>query len=170
MTNAEVARIFLRIAEMMSYREESTFKVRAYYRAALTLSALEEPLAAVAGRGELETLPGVGEAIAGKMGEILQTGTCALYERLKTEVPEEIRRLLRVPGLPPRLARLLETEFQVYTVEGFLALVGSGGLADLEGSGVKVEDAAQMLRAAEALGALGAESRQVSASEGSADV
>jgi DNA polymerase (family 10) len=152
MSNAEVARVFLRIAEIMSYREESTFKVRAYDRAALILSALDEPLAEVAARGELETLPGIGEAIAGKIGEILQTGTCALYERLQTEVPESVRLLLRVPGLTPRLVRLLEREFDVRSVEAFRALAASGGLADLEGTTVKVEDAAQMLRAAEELG------------------
>ncbi|HLV79652.1 MAG TPA: hypothetical protein VKT32_05195 [Chthonomonadaceae bacterium] len=157
MTNTEIALIFLRIAEMMSYREESTFKVRAYYRAALTLSALATPLAEVAARRALETLPGIGEAIAGKIGEILQTGTCALYERLKTEVPESIRRLLQVPGLTPRLVRLLESEFAVTNLEAFLALAREGSLADLEGTAVKVEDAAQMLRAAEGLGAFEAE-------------
>ena len=153
MTNTDIARVFLRIAEMMSYREESAFKVRAYYRAALTLSALETPLAEIAARGELETLPGIGEAIAGKIGEILQTGTCALFERMKTEVPESIRGLLQIPGLTPRLARLLEIEFAVTDTEAFLALAREGGLADLEGTTVKVEDAAQMLRAAEGLGA-----------------
>jgi len=157
MSNMEVARIFLRIAEIMSYRDESTFKVRAYYRAALILSALEEPLADIAARGELETLPGVGAAIAGKIGEILQTGTCQLYERLKTETPEGIRALLRVSGLTPRLVRLLETEFAITGVEAFVAMVGAGGLADLEGTSIKVEDAAQMLRAAEGLGVFAVE-------------
>ncbi|HZT41345.1 MAG TPA: hypothetical protein VFA07_04110 [Chthonomonadaceae bacterium] len=156
MTNTDIARIFLRIAEMMSYREESTFKVRAYYRAALTLSALATPLAEVAARGELEALPGIGEAIAGKIGEILQTGTCALYERLKNEVPESIRDLLQAPGLTPRLVRMLEVEFAVTDKEAFLGLAREGGLADLEGTTVKVEDAAQMFRAAEGLGAFDA--------------
>ncbi|HZO87149.1 MAG TPA: hypothetical protein VFB38_02340 [Chthonomonadaceae bacterium] len=156
-TNMEVAHIFLRIAEIMAYREESGFKVRAYYRVALLLSALAEPLADIAARGELETLRGIGAAIAGKIVEILQTGTCGLYERLKAETPEEIQALLRVTGLTPRLVRLLETKFEVRNVEAFLELAQHGGLADFEDYEIKLEDAAQLLRAAEALGLFGPE-------------
>lgn len=156
MTNADIARVFLRIAELMSYREEGTFKIRAYYRAALTLSALDKSLAAIAARNGLESIPGIGEAISGKIGEILSTGTCNLYERLKSETPEPLQALIRVPGLTPRLARFLERDFKVSSVEEFVTLARKGGLSDLEGLSLKVEDAALMLRAAEALGALDA--------------
>lgn len=154
MTNGEIARVFLRIAEIMSYREESTFKVRAYYKAALVLGALPEPLSEIAARGKLESVEGVGEAISGKIAEILRTGTCALYERLKSETPEGVRALLRVSGLTPRLVRLLVNEFQTESVEAFVALARAGGLADLDSRNVKVEEAGQMLRAAEGLNAL----------------
>ncbi len=153
-SNIEVGKVFLRIAELMSYRDESTFKIRAYDRAALMLCALVTPLSEIAASGTLQELPGVGEAIEGKIREILQTGTCDLYERLKRETPEQTRALLRVPGLTPRLVRLLETEFEVRSVESFIELVQSGSIAELEGLTVKVEDAVQMLIAAEHLGAL----------------
>jgi DNA polymerase (family 10) len=155
-SNTEAGQIFLRIAELMSYREEGTFKIRAYYRAALTLCTLVKPLAEIDARNELRELPGVGDAIASKIREILNTGTCALYERLIRETPEEIRALLRVPGLTPRLVRLLETEFEVQSVEALVEMVRSGGLEDLDGLEVKVEDAARILIAAEHLGALNA--------------
>ena len=148
-TNTEVAAVFLRIAELMAFRDENMFKVRSYYRAALTLTALTTPLQEVADRNELQTLPGVGDAIAGKITEILKTGTCDLYERLKTEVPQPIQSMLRVPGLSPRLVRLLELEFGVDTPTGLLDLIERGDLADLEGATLKVEDAAQILRTAE---------------------
>lgn len=151
-SNRDVARIFLRIAEMMSYRDESTFKVRAYYRAALTLSALSTPLSEVAVRHELQTLPGIGEAIAGKIEEILETGTCVLYDRLKTEVSATVRELLQFSGLTPRLVRLLEQEFNVSSLEALRALTEAGELAEWEGTALKVEDAAQILRACEGLG------------------
>ena len=148
-TNSEAAAVFLRIAELMAFRDENMFKVRSYYRAALTLTALTTPLQEVADRDELQTLPGVGEAIAGKINEILQTGTCDLYERLKTEVALPIQQMLRVPGLSPRLVRLLELEFGVDTPAGLLDLVERGDLAELEGTTLKVEDAAQVLRTVE---------------------
>lgn len=155
-SNSSIGTVFLRIAELMSYREESSFKVRAYDRAALTLCALAEPLEEVWKRGALQALPGVGEAIAGKIEEILETGTCRLYERLKSETSPETQALLRLPGLTPKLVRLLEAEFHVTSEAGLRNLASSGGLADLEGLTIKVEEAAQILRVAEALGMLDA--------------
>ena len=151
-----MAQVFLRIAEIMAYRDENQFKVRSYLRAALTLTGLKTPLQSLAERGELQSLPGVGDAIAGKIGEILQTGTCDLYERLKDETSLEIQTMLREPGLTPRLARLLELEFNLTDMDALRAFVARGELSDLEGTTLKVEDAAQILRAVCAQGALDA--------------
>jgi len=84
-TNSEVADVFEAIAAILQKRGENTFKIRAYRNAVRTLESLSEPVAAIAARGELKVIPGFGEAIAGKTTEILATGTCALYERLKAE-------------------------------------------------------------------------------------
>ena len=151
-TNNEAAQVFLRIAELMAYRDENQFKVRSYLRAALTLTGLKTPLRDLAEREELQSLPGVGDAIAGKIGEILQTGTCALYERLKDETSLEVQQMLRVPGLTPRLVRLLELEFNLTDMDALSAFISKGELSDLEGTTLKVEDAAQILRAVEAQG------------------
>ena len=146
-SNNEVGQVFLRIAELMAYRDENQFKVRSYFRAALTLTGLPTPLQSLAERGELQSLPGVGDAIAGKIGEILATGTCDLYERLKDETSLEIQTMLREPGLNPRLVRLLELEFNLTDMDAARAFVARGELSDLEGTTLKVEDAAQVLRA-----------------------
>ncbi len=84
-TNAEVADVFEAIAEILQAQGENPFKIRAYRNAVRTLESLAEPVSAIAARGELKKVPGFGEAIAGKTQEILTTGTCALYERLKAE-------------------------------------------------------------------------------------
>lgn len=90
-TNADAAAIFQGIADMLEAKGENQFKIRAYRHAVRTLEELNEPVADIAARGELRQVPGFGEAITAKIGEILQTGTCDLYERLKAEqhaVPE----------------------------------------------------------------------------------
>jgi DNA polymerase (family 10) len=84
-TNAEVADVFERIADILEGQGENPFKVRAYRNAVRTLERLPEPAADVDARGGLKQIPGFGEAIVGKTREILQTGTCELYERLKAE-------------------------------------------------------------------------------------
>ena len=84
-TNTEVASVFQAIADILDRQRENPFKVKAYRNAVRTLHDLAEPVADIAGRGELRKVPGFGEAIAGKTQEILATGTCELYERLKKE-------------------------------------------------------------------------------------
>jgi DNA polymerase (family 10) len=84
-TNGDVAAVFAAIAEILEGQGENPFKVRAYRNAVRTLDDLDERVADVAARGELRKIAGFGEAIAAKTQEILATGTCELYERLKKE-------------------------------------------------------------------------------------
>ncbi len=84
-TNFEVADVFEQIAQILESRSENPFKIRAYRNAVRTLENLPEPVSAIHSRGELKKISGFGEAIAGKTQEILTTGTCELYERLKAE-------------------------------------------------------------------------------------
>jgi len=88
-TNTEVAHVFLQIAQILERQGENHFKIRAYRNAVRTLESLSEPIAEpiaeINARGELRNIAGFGDAIVGKTQEILLTGTCALYERLKAE-------------------------------------------------------------------------------------
>ncbi len=84
-TNADAAQVFQGIADLLEAKGENPFKIRAYRNAVRTLDELNEPFTAIAARGQLRQVPGFGEAITAKLGEIQQTGTCDLYERLKAE-------------------------------------------------------------------------------------
>ena len=83
--NAQVAAVFEGITDLLEDKGENPFKIRAYRNAVRTLAELPEPVADIAARGELREVPGFGDAITAKIGEIVQTGTCDLYERLKAE-------------------------------------------------------------------------------------
>lgn len=143
LTNAEIALIFLRIGDMMDFQEENSFKVRSYWRTAELLLALPEPVSVYFERGELETLPGIGEAIAGKIGEVLQTGTCRLYESLRGQVYTGIQTLLQCPGLTPRLVRILHKE-RGLTAPDQLKQIVTEGLEDI--ANLNAGDRAQIVR------------------------
>lgn len=96
-SNDDVAIVFQSIAELLEAQGENPFKIRAYRNAVRTLEELPEPIASIDARGELRKVPGFGEAIAGKTQEILATGTCELYERLKAEAPARVP----APGISP---------------------------------------------------------------------
>jgi DNA polymerase (family 10) len=86
MTNAEIAKVFQDIADRLARKKESIFKIRAYQKAARSIEALTEPVEKLMAEGRLREVPGVGEAIAKKITELITTGKLTFHERLKAEV------------------------------------------------------------------------------------
>jgi DNA polymerase (family 10) len=116
MSNYAIARIFNRIADLMEIKGENFYKIRAYRNAAQAMQDTTESLEVLAERGQLKTIPGVGEAIADKTREILATGTTKLYERLKEGCPEGLIELLGLPGFGPKKIQSVWHELGVRTL------------------------------------------------------
>ena len=89
MQNAEIAQVFLNIAELLKLKKDNIFKIRAYEKAAKAIAELPVAVAKLAAEGRLREVPGVGEAINKKITELVTTGKLAYYERLKAEFPEK---------------------------------------------------------------------------------
>lgn len=85
-SNREVARLLGEIGALLEIQGENPFKIRAYTRAAEQIDHLAEPISSLSTE-DLEAIPGVGEAIAGKIQDILNAGTCAELERLRAATP-----------------------------------------------------------------------------------
>jgi len=135
-TNAEVAATFREIADLLDVLGE-TFKPEAYRRAARSIESLSEPLGAVEARGELRTIPGVGEAIAEKIRELLSTGTIAYRDRLLHEVPPGLLEIVRLPGLGPKTARRFWVELGIEGPAELRAAIEAGRLDGVKGFGPK---------------------------------
>ncbi|GAP07601.1 DNA polymerase IV [Anaerolinea thermolimosa] len=139
MTNQELADVFDRIANLMKIQGEMVFKIRAYERAAETLRALGEEASAIAARGELTSVPGIGKAIAEKIEELLQTGRLGFLERLEEEVPPSLLELLKVPGVGPKKVALFWKECNILTLDDLKKAAEEGRLRSLPGMGEKSE-------------------------------
>jgi DNA polymerase (family 10) len=85
MTNPEIAKVFQDIADRLARKKENIFKIRAYQKAAQSIEGLAEPVEKLVAEGRLREIPGVGEAIAKKITELITTGKLAFHERLKSE-------------------------------------------------------------------------------------
>ncbi len=85
MTNEEVAQVFEELAAMLRAKKELPFKYRAYAKAAMTFRELPIPIEEYRRTHDLREIPGVGEAIAKKANDLLDTGTFPLLERLRAE-------------------------------------------------------------------------------------
>ena len=64
-----------------------------------------QEIAEADGEAGLQTIPGVGKAIAQKVLELLATGSFAAWDRLTAETPESVLDLTEIPGMDPRLPR-----------------------------------------------------------------
>jgi DNA polymerase (family X) len=115
--NFDLARLFYETATLLEVNSESVFRIRAYQRAARTIEALGEDIEAVAARGELTTLSGVGKDLAARIEEYLATGRIEQLERLRGGLAPTFVDLLEVRGLGPKTARLLYDRLGVQTVD-----------------------------------------------------
>lgn len=143
MTNEELARRFERLALLMEIRGDDKFRVRSYRNAAETLETWPSSVAEIAreeGQKGLQTLPGVGKAISGKIVELLEHGTFDAWERLKEETPESVLDLLKVEGIGVKTASTLYQQFKISSLEDLSKFVEGGGLDLLDGVGEKTAE------------------------------
>ena len=105
MENADVARTLAEIADLLELTGGNPFKVRAYRQAAQLVDVHPEPVSEVWRQGRLEELPGIGSGIAGKIGELLETGSCREHDKLAAAVPPGVLEILRVEGVGPKTAQ-----------------------------------------------------------------
>jgi DNA polymerase (family X) len=102
-SNAVVAQLLRQYASVLALNGESRFKVKAYRRAADTVDSLDCDVASlVAGGVDLTTLPGVGDAIASVIAEILRTNGLAALQKASARLSPALAELATRPALDAR--------------------------------------------------------------------
>lgn len=116
MKNLEIAKIFYEIADILEMQGVN-WKPAAYRKAARSLESLSEELEDIYKAGKLKDIPGVGEAIAKKIAEYLETGKIKKYEELKKTVPKGITKLMGIQGLGPKKVKTLYKKLGIKNIE-----------------------------------------------------
>ncbi len=138
--NATIAAIFEEIADLLDIQGANPFRIRAYRNAARTAANLATDIRTLVEQGaDLKALPGIGNDLAAKITEIVQTGKSSFLERLHKEVPPAVTELLKIPGLGPKRVRMLYQDLEVQTLEQLLRAGRDGRIRELPGFGEKIE-------------------------------
>lgn len=123
--NQQLATLFRSMADLLSAQRSNPYRIRAYRHAADALLALEEDVALVAGRKELEEIDGIGKDLAKKIDEFLETGTVRAYEELKTPLPAEVKSWATLPGFSDSLVTYVYFRLGIRTLPDLEQLVRS---------------------------------------------
>ncbi|MDI3340883.1 MAG: helix-hairpin-helix domain-containing protein [Sphaerobacter sp.] len=138
-TNHEAALILLNIAAILEMTAGNPYRVRAYRRAARRLLALRGPASAyLTPEGEL-ALPGLGERLRRKLGELFSQGEMRFYRDLYRSLPSELVQLMEVEGIGPRRALRLNVELGLGSPEDVAEAAAAGRIRTLYRFGDKLE-------------------------------
>ncbi len=141
LSNAELARIFYEIADLLEIKGELVYKAVAYRRVADAIERSPVDVAQAYRERRPPKLVGVGAAIAEKLRELADTGRLAYLDRLRGEVPRSLLQLLAVPGVGPRTVYTLHERLGVADLDDLRRAAESGALRSVRGMTERTEQA-----------------------------
>ncbi|MEX2009650.1 MAG: DNA polymerase/3'-5' exonuclease PolX [Dongiaceae bacterium] len=138
--NADIAALLDRLGELLEIEGANPFRVRAYRNAARTIQDLPHSVESMLAAGaDLSELPGIGEDLAGKIREIVETGGLHLLDDVQDRLPGGLIDLTRVAGLGPKRIKLLHERLGLRGLDDLAAAAKAGKIGALPGFGKKTE-------------------------------
>jgi len=139
MKNQFVVDILNEIADLLDIKGEIFFKTRAYRIAAQAIEVLEEDIETVVFEGRLKSISGIGDAIAKKITEIVETGKLGYLDKLKKEVPAGLLDLLKIQSLGPKKVASLYKNLGITSIKELRNACLQEKLRNLDGFGIITE-------------------------------
>ncbi len=140
MKNLEIARIFNQLADLLEIKRDNLFKIRAYRRAAQSLENFSGDLEKFVQEERLREISGVGKDLSEKIKEFIIKGKISSFEELKKEIPETVMKMLEIPGVGPKTAKVLYEKAGIKTIERLEKMAREHKLSELPGLKEKTEE------------------------------
>lgn len=142
MDNRKIADVFDELADLLEFRGENQFRVRAYRNGARSIRDLEESVATILGdeSRDLADVPGIGKTLAEKSRTLIETGTLEQLESLRAAVPPVVIAMARIPGLGAKQATKLQSALELESLDDLRAACEGGEVGKLKGFGKKTEE------------------------------
>src|SRR6478672_5301713 len=134
--NATIAERLEAFAALLDLSGASFYTSRAYRRAAETIRSTQAPIAELVAADRIQELSGIGPGIAGRLRELVETGT---IEELEREVQPELVGLGRFLGVTPKRMVEIGRALEISTAEEFRTAARAGRLTSVPGIGPQTE-------------------------------
>ena len=139
--NSDIADIFNEVADLIDIEGANEFRVRSYREAAQSIENLSSNIADLVDENkDLTELHGIGESIADKIEEIVETGGLKQLEEIKKRVPEDLIQLLNLSGLGPERVKDLYQKLDITSLDDLKKATEKQTIRELEGFGEKTEN------------------------------
>lgn len=141
MDNKQIAKIFEEMGNILEIQGEGFFRVNGYRKGVIVIENLAEDLRKVVQEDpkKVEEIPGIGKGLAEKIIELVTTGKCESYEKLKKDFPMSLLEMLEIRGLGPKKIKLFHDELGIKTIEELKNAAENHQLRELPKMGVKSE-------------------------------
>jgi DNA polymerase (family 10) len=137
MKNKELADLFEKMADILEFKGENSFKISAYRKASRIIGDLTKDIEEISEQGELKNIPGIGEGMAQKIVEYLKTGKISKFEEIRKGVSDELIAIMDIPGMGPKTLSMLHKEKGISNLSQLEKALEDGSLMDLFGIGEK---------------------------------
>lgn len=139
-SNVEVAQAFETIATLLEIENANQFRVRAYRNAARVIEGLPQSLTdLVAKEEDLSEYNGIGEDLAEKIKNFVETGHIPLLDELSSHHPKGLVELARLENLGPKRIKILHDELGISSLKSLKQACEREQVREVRGFGVKTE-------------------------------
>ncbi|MBT3182299.1 MAG: DNA polymerase/3'-5' exonuclease PolX [Deltaproteobacteria bacterium] len=140
MNKEEISQIFEELAMLAELNDESPFKSRAYMNAARIILDLTDDLETLVNENSLTDIEGIGQNIAAKIVELVNTGKLKSYDKLRALVPDGVFQMLKISGLGPKKVKVLWKKYAITNLGDLKMSCERHALKALPGFGIKTEE------------------------------
>lgn len=139
MENKPIARKLRLLSQLMELHEVNPFKIKSIANAAFKVDKLPFPIAGKT-LAELEKVDGVGKSIAGKIIELLETGTMAEMEEMLAQTPEGVVEMMHIKGIGPKKVAIIWRELGIENTGELFYACNENRLIEAKGFGLKTQE------------------------------
>jgi len=138
MSNAEIAKQFELLANLMRIHNDNEFKARSYANAAFQISRLSKSVSGME-KKEIHALRGVGDTITTKIDQLLNGEPIKTFEELMNKTPLEVIKMLEIKGLGAKKIAVLWKEHDISNIHLLLEACNKNQLISMKGFSDKTQ-------------------------------
>src|SRR5215217_7839345 len=139
MENKAIARKLRLLSQLMELHDVNPFKIKSVANAAFKVDKLPFKLAEK-DPSELEKIEGIGKSLAGKIAELLQTGTMAEMDTLINDTPPGVIEMMGIKGIGPKKVAAIWRNMGIESVGELFYACNENRLIEAKGFGLKTQE------------------------------